>query len=340
MSNNEAERRALDRLGNHLDWNLLRTFMVIVQERSITKAAVRLFLTQPAVSLALKRLEEKFGRTLIDRGPGRFILTAAGEAVYDEAVAIYGTISRLGTQVQEVKEEVNGHVHILMASRIQTAVLDRALRDFHRLHPQVTFRMDVMASADAHIALQQRVGSLAICLLREPIPGLMNEVFIHQTYRLYCGPDSRLFGRVPIDIADLRQENFVSFTSDQIDGALSPLTLFRAREGFAGRIVGASANLEEVRRMIVYGLGIGPLPEHIAARDVAEGLLWELPPYEGVAPVNIHLVWNPQARMNRAERAFLDHLLVQVRTRPPEERLPEEEAQQCRPPSDLHSPQE
>ncbi|WP_247887237.1 LysR family transcriptional regulator [Azospirillum sp. SYSU D00513] len=318
----DFDRRTLERLGTQLDWNLLRTFMVIAQERSITKASVRLYLTQPAVSLALKRLEEQFGRQLIDRAPGRFELTAAGEQVYDEVVGIFGTISRLGALVQEAREEVSGHVHILLASRIQTGLLDRCLREFHRLHPQVTYRIDVMASADAHIALQQRVGSFAICLLREPIPGLANEVFIHQTYRLYCGPDSRFFGKSGIDIAELRQENFVSFTSDQIDGALSPLTLFRAREGFAGRILGSSANLDEVRRMILCGLGIGPLPEHIAARDVADGLLWELPPYEGVTPVDVHIIWSQQGRLNRAERMFLDFLLAQVRGRPPEERLP------------------
>ncbi|WP_345773819.1 LysR family transcriptional regulator [Azospirillum endophyticum] len=319
MNETEAERQALARLGQQMDWNLLRTFMVIVQEGSITKAAVRLFLTQPAVSLALKRLEEQLGRTLVDRGPGRFAVTAAGEQVYDEAVSIHATVSRLGALVRDAKDEVSGHVHILMTSRIQTPLLDRSLREFHRMYPLVTFRIDVMASADAHIALQQRVGAMAICLLREPIPGLSSRIFLRQTYRLYCGPDFRLFGRRDIDIAELRHESFVSFTSDQIDGALSPLTLFRARESFAGRVVASSANLEEVRRMIVCGLGIGPLPEHIAARDVADGLLWELPPYEGIAPVNVHLIWNEQAKLNRAERAFLDYLQTALATAPARE---------------------
>lgn len=71
--------------------------------------------------------------------------------------------------------------------------------------------------------------------------------------------------------------------------------------------------------MIVCGLGIGPLPEHIAARDVADGLLWELPPYEGIAPVNVHLIWNEQAKLNRAERAFLDYLQTALATAPARE---------------------
>ncbi|MGQ9368040.1 LysR family transcriptional regulator [Azospirillum sp. ST 5-10] len=317
-----TQPRELDAIGNQLDWNLLRTFMVIVQEGGITAAAGRLFLTQPAVSLALKRLEGQLGRTLIERGPGRFRVTEAGEAVYREVVDIYGTISRFGVLVREIREEISGHVRVLMTSRIQTVLLDRVLTSFHERHPKVTFRVDVMPSTDVHVALQQKIGTLGLCLLREPIPGLRSEVFIHQTYRLYCARGHRLYGVRGLDVADLRTEDFVSFTTDQIDGTLSPLAVFRAREGFAGRIVGASANLEEVRRMIVCGLGLGPLPEHIAARDVADGALWELPPYEGVATVDVHLIWNPQAKFNRAEAAFREALLAEVRDLPVAERLP------------------
>lgn len=71
--------------------------------------------------------------------------------------------------------------------------------------------------------------------------------------------------------------------------------------------------------MILCGLGIGPLPEHIAARDVDDGLLWELPPYEGIAPVNVHLIWNDQAKPNRAERAFLEYLQTALATAPARE---------------------
>lgn len=98
-SDGMSQQRELEKLSNQLDWNLLRTFMVIVQEGSITAAAGRLLLTQPAVSLALKRLEERLGRRLIDRGPGRFEVTDAGEMIYREVVDIYGTISRFGVLV-------------------------------------------------------------------------------------------------------------------------------------------------------------------------------------------------------------------------------------------------
>ncbi len=72
-----------------------------------------------------------------------------------------------------------------------------------------------------------------------------------------------------------------------------------------GRIVGTSSNLEEVRRMIIAGLGIGPLPIHVAAEDVKMGRLWQLPPNDAPPAVDVHLVWNPHQRLNRAEAELL-----------------------------------
>ena len=60
--------------------------------------------------------------------------------------------------------------------------------------------------------------------------------------------------------------------------------------------------------MIVAGLGIGPLPLHVAAEDVRAGRLWRLPPYKAPPAIDVHLVTSPRARANRAEAAFLETL--------------------------------
>src|ERR1700734_2638834 len=86
-------------LNDRLDWNLLRTFLVIMQERSVSRAAARLHLTQPAVSQALKRLEDTLGRNLIQRRGPHFEPTRAGEEVYRIASDIYGHMSRLETEL-------------------------------------------------------------------------------------------------------------------------------------------------------------------------------------------------------------------------------------------------
>jgi DNA-binding transcriptional LysR family regulator len=62
-----------------MDWNLLRTFMFVVQERGVGRAASTLCLSQPAVSQALRRLEDNLGGVLLHRRHGEFRLTPLGE---------------------------------------------------------------------------------------------------------------------------------------------------------------------------------------------------------------------------------------------------------------------
>ncbi|KTC37297.1 hypothetical protein AO269_18480 [Pseudomonas putida] len=118
-----------------------------------------------------------------------------------------------------------------------------------------------------------------------------------------------MYGQAGLTLEQLQAENFVSFTSDQIGGMLSPLTIFRDQQGFSGRIVASSPSLEEIRRLVIAGMGLGCLPEHVVAEDVGNGLLWQLPPYEGVADVDIHLLWNRDQRRTRAETVFTDGLV-------------------------------
>src|SRR5690606_31953890 len=108
----------LERLARELDWNLLRTFVMLAEAGSVTAAAERLRLKQPTVSSALKRLETRLNRKLIDRSPGHFRLTEAGELLYREAVDIQGAILRLGTLMRDVTDQVRGHVRIAVASHV------------------------------------------------------------------------------------------------------------------------------------------------------------------------------------------------------------------------------
>ncbi|MGE8671988.1 MAG: LysR family transcriptional regulator, partial [Achromobacter kerstersii] len=72
---------ALSLAPERMDWNLLRTFMFVVQERGVGRAAQALHLSQPAVSQALKRLEDAVGGMLLHRRNGEFRLTGLGDEI-------------------------------------------------------------------------------------------------------------------------------------------------------------------------------------------------------------------------------------------------------------------
>lgn len=73
--------------------------------------------------------------------------------------------------------------------------------------------------------------------------------------------------------------------------------------------------------MVMAGWGIGCMPEHIVQREVEDGLLWPLPPYGGVADIDLHLMWHREARFSAAESTFLEFLHNALAKVPLEERL-------------------
>jgi DNA-binding transcriptional LysR family regulator len=309
-----------DRLARQLDWNLLRTFVVLAESQSVTEAADRLGLKQPTVSSALKRLEERLGKRLIDRSPGHFRLTEAGRLLHREAIDIHGAILRLGTLIREVTDEVRGHVRIAMASHVVCPVFDDALTAFHASYPRATLSIDVSASREALAAVVARRASMGVCLVHTRSPKLEYRRLYREYFGLFCGPTHPLFGKTGLTKADLAGHSSVSFVTDQMSDALRPVALMRAEAELEDRIVGTSANLEEVRRMITAGLGVGPLPIHVVRRDLEDGQLWQLPPYDKMPAIDVHVVWNPGAQMNRAEQALLNDLLERIEKIPIVER--------------------
>lgn len=311
---------APERLARDLDWNLLRVFVHLAAAGSVTRAAELLGLKQPSVSAALKRLEDRVGARLIDRARGRFALTAAGLRLLDEAHEVQAAILRLADRISEVAGQVSGHVTIALASHVVCPLFDRVLAGLFADHPGISVVLEVMASRDALALVGARRASLALCLVPAAPPGVSTQLFYRESFGLFCGRSHPLYGRRDLADADLATLATVSFQTDRDGDALQAVTALRRRLGMGERVVGSSAHLEEVRRMIDLGIGIGPLPLHVVARDLAEGRLWQLPPYADLPAVDVHLCHSPGLRMNPAEALMLSRLKAALAATPLAER--------------------
>jgi DNA-binding transcriptional LysR family regulator len=306
----------LEKFVTDLDWNLLRTFVVIVEEGSITAAANRLLLRQPTVSLALQRLETQLGTRLIERGRGVFRLTGVGRELYRECIDIYGSISRLNEVASTASREITGNVCITLASHVVTPLLDDTLVQFHAAHPKATYEIRISTSADVARSVLEKSASFGICLVNKRLPQIDYEILYREFFGFFCGPSHPLFGKKDLKIQDLRGHAAVSFDTDDLADALRPVALLRRQYELEQTIVGHSAHLEEVRRMILCGLGIGPLPIHVVERDVRDGQLWRLPPYRDPPAIDIYLATNPRKRLNRAEAGFITAIKAGVASNP------------------------
>ena len=291
-----------------IDWNLLRTFMVIVQEQSLTAAGDKLSLAQPTISNALRRLESHMGCRLIDRSSRQFKPTPAGEKLHAECVAMFHIVSSLPDIVSDHDGEVSGHIEMAFASHVVCPFFDEFLAGFIELYPQITFSTSVSSSQAVAEAVHSGNACLGVCLSNAPRADLDYVLLYREAFGFFCAPGHPLFGQLDVDLGDLRGLDYVSFKTDQLEDALWPVAQFRQNQGFHGRILGLFTNLEEVTRMMKVAGGFAPLPIHVVEHEVAAGQLWQLPPREGLPVVDVYLVTSLATRKSKAAALFLESL--------------------------------
>ena len=289
-----------------LNWNLLRMFYMIAKERSITKAAKQLGLSQPSVSNALQRLEVQLECQLVFRDSRHFELTTRGDKIFQECRDIFHSAERISLLVRDAEEDERGQVRYQIISNLVSPMLDELLRLYHQRHPSVTFQSEVKNSQAIVRNIQQGKVKLGFCLLTKPLVNLPSLRLFREEFTVFCGSEHPLFGQESVELRDLQRESFISFACATEGMGLEPMSVLREGTRLGDRIIGLSTNIEEIRRMIVAGLGIGILPLMAAQDDIRRGELWPLKITDELIGADVYLVHVPREKLSPAEQKFVD----------------------------------
>src|SRR6188474_516540 len=114
----------------------LQVFLMIAAEKSFSRAAERLLRTQPAVSLALQRLEAELGEKLIDRSAKELVLTDAGRTVLDFAQRFESLRHDLQNPLADLRDKSSGRL-IIGANETTTLYLLQHIGNYRQLYPKV-----------------------------------------------------------------------------------------------------------------------------------------------------------------------------------------------------------
>ncbi|WP_134681836.1 LysR family transcriptional regulator [Paracoccus ravus] len=291
-----------------LNWNLLRSFHAIAEERGITRAAKRLNMSQPSVSLALQKLEDQLGCQLVFRGSRHFALTLRGEKIYQECAEILRGVDRISQLAEDSNDEKFGELRLNIISRLHSPLIDEALRLYHQRHPSISWRIQVQNSIETVRQIAQDRSGIGICLLNKPIINLECRPLFREEFSVYCGAEHPLFGQAQVELRELAQEPFVTFSCATEGQGLEPMVMLRDGLGLGRRISGSSHDLAEIRRMIIAGLGIGILPDLTAGDAVEAGQLWPLRLAGQPLGADVFLVYSAMDDLTVPERQFVELL--------------------------------
>jgi DNA-binding transcriptional LysR family regulator len=288
---------------------LLQTFLTVANEKSFSRAGEKLLRTQPAVSLAVQRLENELGEKLIDRSGKELLLTDAGRIVTDFARRFDNLRQDLENALAELRDNAAGRLAI-GANESTTLYLLQHIEHYRRTYPKI--KVQVRRCLSSRIPEQLIDGDLELGLISyDPDDDRLVSTVIYRDHLAFVvSPEHRLAHRKSVSISELGMETFIAHN------VISPYREVVVKE-FQRRKVPLNMDVEmptveSIRRMVQRNEGVAFLPRMCVEQEVGQGLLCEVAVEEIRVDRNIRLVSPARRALSHAARAFLD----QVRASP------------------------
>ncbi len=283
----------------------LRYFYSVARAGSFAAGARRAHVSAPAVSKAIKKLEESLGAELFDRSGRKVSLTPAGEVLLVHVMTVLESLEQLGSAVASADDTLRGEVSVGTSEEFAAHALPLALVRLASDHPSLLVRTYLMGPEEMGRRLLDGDLDVGLTTARTDVPdSLRVSSLIESPMSVVCGRAHPLFGRPDVQPAALSGFPFVV---PQFFGQQTPADGYPADA--QPRVVGASAELVQMAiQMAVEGAFLGYFPDVMIRCQLNHRELWRLPG-PAAAAVELLAVRRPLA----AHRAAVDALLDQLR---------------------------
>lgn len=278
----------------------LKIFQAVAETGSFTKAADKLYITQSAVSHAIRDLEEQAGTPLFERRSKNVHLTKSGILLSEEAAPILTACRNLESRIGRLEEQAP--IRIVSSITIAAFRLPQILREFYAEYPEPAVQVEVVPAAVAIETLRGGAADLALIEGGRPA-GPFREIKFG-SYSLYavCAPTYRAAGKT-LAIEEFCAERLLlrekgSAIRDTLDSALY-------MTGHTARPVWCSVNSLALTEAAKAGLGIAVLPELLVRSALAEKSLARVSVPALTLQSDMAALWHPAQYLTAGLRALL-----------------------------------
>ncbi|HVD93854.1 MAG TPA: LysR family transcriptional regulator [Vicinamibacterales bacterium] len=281
----------------------LAAFLSVATERSFSAAARRLHRTQPAVSQAVRRIEDELGERLFDRSSRDGTLTEAGRLLQDYAQRLLGLAHEAQTAVQELQQMRRGRVIIGANEAAVHSVLPHIER-FAALHPQVAIEVRRVPSRQISAAVLDRSIDFGVLTFHPTDRGVQTVSLGGDEIVLLTAPTHSLAARRKVTMEEVGRQvviahNDPSPTRDRVLRAYE-------RRKTSINIQISLPSLDGIKRAVEMGIGVALLPRRCALTEIARGHLAAVRVPELGAPRQVRLVFRRTGERSRAAEKFLE----------------------------------
>lgn len=248
----------------------LQTFIEVAREKSVSKAAERLFVTQPAVSMQIRQLEEAFGLALIEPIGRNIQLTHAGQEFLTHAIAALAQLKDLEASMADHVGMKKGRIDLAIVSTAKYFVPMLLVR-FSKLMPDIdiTLRIDnrenilgMLSRSEIDLVIMGRAPNTLDC---EAIPFATNPLGI------VCAPDHPLSRRKRMSFDALKDYSFV--VREQGSGTRAAMERIFAQHEVPLKVVMEMPSNETIKQAVMAGMGLSFLSLRTVRHELAAGHL-------------------------------------------------------------------
>jgi DNA-binding transcriptional LysR family regulator len=294
----------------------LQYFVAVAEQGSVSGAAQKLSISQPAITEAVKELEADLGVTLFERHSRGLAITYKGHQFLRHAKSILSSVSDARRAFSDADDAAPGGLNLGVTSLVAGYVLSDILARYRRANPKV----EVNAIEDngeylEHLLIGGELDCavMVISNLRDRM-ALQAEILEVSPYRLWLPMGHPLSAQESISIADVSQQRLIMLTVDEIEEATVKLL---GALGQKPHVAFRTRSVEAVRSLVATGAGVSLLPDLVYRPWSLEGDRIEYRDVSGSLPVvQVGIVWRKGSNLSRAARDFIGVAQAQRGTRP------------------------
>src|SRR6202165_746011 len=293
----------------------LEFFLMVVEQGSFSKAAVRVYRTQPAVSIAIRRLEEEIGAPLFDRSQKSPTLTDAGELVYDYAQRILSLRDQAQNVVSELRSLQRGRVRIGANESPSLYILPHLILEYREKHPNV--KVEIFRHVSERLPREVLDRNVDFPLLAfEPVDSdLESFPILQDELVLIMNPDHLLAKRESLKIKELGKETFLAHNV-KTASRQKVIEAFE-RHHTPLNITLELATVETIKRFVQLKIGLAFVPRMCVADELERGTLATGPVPELSYFRTLWVTHRRNITLSHASAAFLEVLRQRATATPP-----------------------
>ena len=292
-----------------MDLAALQVFQTVAREHSFSRAAEKLYRTQPAVSISIRKLEDWVGQPLFVRGSGARTLTDAGTLLLEYADRMLNLREEISKGMKELRELERGEVSIGVNESSIHALLP-TLKRYRELHPGIHVRVHRVFSREVPREVLNHQFDVGVISYLPEERELASVEFFRDVLTLVVWPGHRLSKKQEVDIGDLGEESFVAHIVE------SPyrqrvIQMF-ARHRVALHMDIELPTIESIKRFVEMKKGVAIVPRMCVEQEIARGHLREVRLRQMHIERRLYLIY----RLDRPLNAAAKELVELVRQKP------------------------